>query len=86
MVEQEGKCHIEDRVHGKAEGMDKQCRNMGWLLQGMQLSKWKSFKDKIPQIILGGMWVQKRVCFLSTGLQKLYKPAGFSFAWKEAHS
>lgn len=40
---------------------------------------------KIPQIILGGMWVQKGVCFLSTSLQKLYKPAGFSFAWKEAH-
>lgn len=46
MVEQEDKCHIEDRVHAKAEGMDKQYSNMGWLLQGIQLSKWKSFKDK----------------------------------------
>ena len=84
MIKQKDKSHTEDRVDGKAERIDEQCGNMKWLLQGMQLSKWKSFKGKIPQIMLGDVWVQERVCFLSTSLWELYKPDDLSFFLKRS--
>lgn len=45
MVKSENSSHIQDRMVGRQERMDKQCRIMEWLLQGIQLFKDKLFKN-----------------------------------------